>query len=62
MESATTSGMAAWVAAAGGVDYRVRSTASGWSCTCPWYGRHRADRGPCKHVLAVQLTAADEPI
>jgi hypothetical protein len=47
----------AWVAGAGGVEYRVRSTASGWSCTCPWYGRHRGDRGPCKHVLAVQLAA-----
>jgi uncharacterized Zn finger protein len=50
-----------WVAGSGGVEYRVRSTADGWSCTCPWYGRHRGDRGPCKHVLAVQLMAADEP-
>lgn len=53
--------LAAWVAGAGGVDYRIRSTADGWTCTCPWYGRHRGDRGPCKHVLAVQLTAADDP-
>ena len=53
-------GIAAWVAGAGGVDYRVRSTADGWTCTCPWYGRHRGDRGPCKHVLAVQLVATDD--
>ena len=52
--------IAGWVAGAGGVEYRVRSTEDGWRCTCPWYGRHRGDRGPCKHVLAVQLVAADD--
>ena len=50
----------AWVAGSGGIEYRVRSTPDGWSCTCPWYGRHRGERGPCKHVLAVQLVAADD--
>ncbi|MDR3107935.1 MAG: SWIM zinc finger family protein [Bifidobacteriaceae bacterium] len=30
-------------------------------CTCPWYLKHQADRGPCKHVLAVQLTYAPSP-
>jgi hypothetical protein len=53
-------GLAGWVAGVAGVEYRVRATADGWSCTCPWYGRHRDDRGPCKHVLAVQLAAADD--
>jgi hypothetical protein len=63
IEVADEAGIAAWVAGAGarGVEYRVRSTDDGWICTCPWYGRHRGDRGPCKHVLAVQLVAADEP-
>ncbi|MCL1838515.1 MAG: SWIM zinc finger domain-containing protein, partial [Propionibacteriaceae bacterium] len=28
------------------------------SCTCPWYGRYRGTRGPCKHVLAAQLAAS----
>ncbi len=60
IESSGDSGLAAWVAGAGGVEYRVRSTPEGWSCTCPWYGRHRGDRGPCKHVLAVQLAATDD--
>ncbi len=55
------SDVAAWVTGAGTVEYRIRSTADGWTCTCPWYGRHRGDRGPCKHVLAVQLAAADDP-
>jgi hypothetical protein len=26
-------------------------------CTCPWWGRHRGTRGPCKHVLAAQMAA-----
>jgi SWIM zinc finger len=35
----------------GEVEYLVR----GERCTCPWFARHRGERGPCKHVLAVQL-------
>ncbi|MEV7964355.1 SWIM zinc finger family protein [Sphaerisporangium sp. NPDC088356] len=27
----------------------------GTACTCPWWARHQGQRGPCKHVLAVQL-------
>jgi SWIM zinc finger len=34
----------------GDVEYLVR----GERCTCPWFARHRAERGPCKHVLAVR--------
>lgn len=37
-------------------DYRVRLTDVGDTCTCPWYGKHRGDRGPCKHVLAARIT------
>lgn len=48
-----------WVRGTGDVEYRVRRSTAGWACTCPWYGSHRGDRGPCKHVLAVQLIAAD---
>jgi hypothetical protein len=60
VESGGASTLDAWVAGAGGVEYRVRSTAAGWTCTCPWFGRHRDDRGPCKHVLAVQIVAMDD--
>ena len=60
IETTDGAAIAGWVAAPGGVEYHVRSTADGWHCTCPWYGRHRGDRGPCKHVLAVQLVAADD--
>jgi hypothetical protein len=31
------------------------------TCTCPWWGRHRGTRGPCKHVLAARLAAAQAP-
>jgi predicted nucleic acid-binding Zn finger protein len=34
----------------GDVEYLVRDE----RCTCPWFARHRGERGPCKHVLAVQ--------
>jgi hypothetical protein len=61
VETASETEVVAWVAGAGGVEYQVRSSATGgWTCTCPWYGRHRGDRGPCKHVLAVQLRAAND--
>ncbi len=38
--------------------YRVRFRKDGAAsdtCTCPWWGKHRGDRGPCKHVLAARL-------
>jgi hypothetical protein len=40
----------------GGVGYRITRDAGGAArCTCPWWGRHRGTRGPCKHVLAAAL-------
>jgi hypothetical protein len=27
------------------------------TCTCPWWGKHRGTRGPCKHVLAARMAA-----
>jgi SWIM zinc finger len=40
----------------GDVDYVVRAVAGGHRCSCPWYAKHQGTRGPCKHVLAVELT------
>ena len=34
--------------------------ADGDRCTCSWYAKHRTDRGPCKHVLNVQIVLDDE--
>ncbi|WP_375431533.1 SWIM zinc finger family protein [uncultured Friedmanniella sp.] len=36
----------------------VRQTTDGFGCTCPWYAQNGTNRGPCKHALAVHLTAA----
>jgi SWIM zinc finger len=38
----------------GDAEYRVRFEDGVPRCTCAWYARHRGERGPCKHVLAVQ--------
>jgi hypothetical protein len=39
----------------GQTDHVVRSTQSGMRCTCPWYGKHKDTRGPCKHILATEI-------
>jgi predicted nucleic acid-binding Zn finger protein len=36
-------------------NYVVRAWGAERSCTCPWYEKHAGSRGPCKHVLAVEL-------
>ncbi len=36
-------------------EHVVRRTAEGDRCTCPWFAKHKGSRGPCKHVLAVDL-------
>jgi hypothetical protein len=35
--------------------YDVRDDGDRTTCTCPWFARHRQERGPCKHVLAVRM-------
>jgi hypothetical protein len=37
------------------VEHRVRLMDGESKCTCPWYAKHHGERGPCKHVLALQL-------
>jgi hypothetical protein len=44
-----------------GTGHRVTfagATAADDRCTCPWWGKHRGTRGPCKHVLAARIVAA----
>jgi hypothetical protein len=43
------------VVAGSGVEHRVRLSPDGARCSCPWFAKHQGQRGPCKHVLAVQL-------
>jgi hypothetical protein len=42
----------------GGTVHSVREIDGELRCTCPWYAKHQGERGPCKHVLAVEATAA----
>ncbi len=42
-----------------GVEHRVLITGQTASCTCPWYAKHNDARGPCKHILAVQILEGD---
>jgi hypothetical protein len=42
------------------VAHRVRLSQAGNRCTCPWYSKHQDSRGPCKHILAVQLVTEPE--
>jgi len=44
------------------VEHRVRIGSSGARCTCPWFSKHQGTRGPCKHVLAVQIVLAGDEI
>jgi SWIM zinc finger len=40
-----------------GVEHRVTFAQPHDTCTCPWWGRHRGTRGPCKHALAARMAA-----
>ncbi len=39
----------------GDTEHVVRRANNGFTCSCPWYGKHKSSRGPCKHVLAAEL-------
>src|SRR5262249_1534425 len=43
-----------------GVVHRVRISDEGARCTCPWFAKHKGERGPCKHVLAAQMVLDGE--
>ena len=46
----------------GGDEHMVRLVEGSARCTCPWYGRHRDTRGPCKHALAADLARRQAPL
>ncbi|MEM6899451.1 MAG: SWIM zinc finger family protein [Pseudomonadota bacterium] len=39
----------------GDVVHRVTFAPEGATCTCPWFAKNGHQRGPCKHILAVQI-------
>ncbi len=51
-----------WDVAASGENYRYRVTATeeGYRCECAWWHDFHGSRGPCKHVLAVQILRLEQ--
>ena len=47
--------------ASGNTTHRVRANDSSWYCTCPWYAKHQGRRGPCKHILALEIFLDRQP-
>ncbi|MES9859244.1 MAG: SWIM zinc finger family protein [Candidatus Thiodiazotropha sp. 4PDIV1] len=41
------------------VVHRVKLNDDEEKCTCPWYAKYQGNRGPCKHVLAVQIVTEE---
>ena len=39
----------------GDAEHRVTFATPHDVCTCPWWGKRRGTRGPCKHVLAARM-------
>jgi hypothetical protein len=37
------------------VIHAVTQEKDGWRCTCPWFAKNGGQRGPCKHMLAVEM-------
>ncbi|GLY06261.1 SWIM zinc finger family protein [Actinoplanes sp. NBRC 101535] len=56
---AVTAGAGVSVVVSGDETYHVRHADGVFSCTCPWWARHRGGRGPCKHALAVRIVLAE---
>jgi SWIM zinc finger len=50
-------GVGGAVVRSGDTDHKVTFGDLADRCTCPWWGKHRGDRGPCRHVLAARMAA-----
>ncbi|KPV96995.1 hypothetical protein AN214_01012 [Pseudoalteromonas sp. P1-9] len=42
------------------ITHRVEITSEQEKCTCPWYGKYKGDRGPCKHILATLMILEEQ--
>jgi hypothetical protein len=58
-------GVHQWLVCSTGAEYPVfydpAQGAVGAKCACTWYLNHQNSRGPCKHILAVQLREEQKP-
>ncbi|WP_052436176.1 SWIM zinc finger family protein [Georgenia sp. SUBG003] len=50
-----------WRVSGPGSVHWVRGDVSRPTCTCTWWARYAGNRGPCTHVLAVQVARASRP-
>ena len=41
------------------VQHRVRITEDDARCTCQWHAKYQSSRGPCKHIIALQMFDAE---
>jgi hypothetical protein len=57
---AVTATDAGAIVRSGDSEHRVTFATPADRCTCPWWGKHQGNRGPCKHVLAARLAARFE--
>ena len=46
--------------AGSGTRHHVRGHDGGLTCTCEWYAKYKGGRGPCKHMLAVQIELEEQ--
>ena len=42
----------------GGSTHSLREVEGQLHCTCPWFGKYQGERGPCKHLLAMEAAVA----
>ncbi|MBX9691463.1 MAG: SWIM zinc finger domain-containing protein, partial [Cyanobacteria bacterium] len=42
-----------------GAEHRVIISDGDAKCTCPWYSKHPGERGPCSHILAVDIMTSN---
>lgn len=40
-------------------EHHVKLDENGARCTCPWYSKYPGERGPCAHILAVEIMVQD---
>lgn len=46
-----------WVVKGSEVEHLVTLSEEHASCTCAWFSKYQTSRGPCKHILAVNIQA-----
>lgn len=59
LESKGTESYEAYIPGSDGVRHRVQWKPDAAKCTCTWFNKHGEDRGPCAHILAVEMKVSE---